>query len=67
MRLKAEKVPYSSVVGGGLVLTDETGRARFQVAIFGTDKGITKEETAAIGAALANGIPVDGIEIQERT
>lgn len=66
MKLKAQKVPYSSTVGGGIVLVDEAGRARFQVAIFGTDSGITKEETASISAALASGIPSDGIEIKER-
>lgn len=66
MRLKATEVPYSSVVGGGLTLVDETGAARFQVAIFGTTDGITKEETAAIRAALASGIPADGIEVPER-
>lgn len=67
MKLKAEQTPYSSTVGGGLTLIDEAGRARFMVAIFGTTQGITKEETAAIGAALRSGIPAVGIEIPERT
>lgn len=67
MKLKAMQTPYSSTVGGGLTLTDETGRARFMVAIFGTTEGITKEETAAIGAALRSGIPPDGIDVPERT
>lgn len=67
MKLKAEQTPYSSTVGGGLTLIDEVGRARFMVLICGTTQGITKEETAAIGAALASGIPTEGIEIQERT
>jgi len=67
VKLKASQTPYSSTVGGGLTLVDEKGRARFMVAIFGTTEGITKEETAAIGAALASGIPANGIEVQERT
>lgn len=67
MKLKAEQTAYSSTVGGGLTLFDERGRARFMVAIFGTTEGITKEETAAIGAALRSGIPADGIEVPERT
>ena len=66
MKLKADKVPYSGTVGGGLCLIDENGRARFMVAIFGTTEGITKEETAAIASALVSGIPEDGIEVPER-
>lgn len=62
MKLKA----MSSTVGEGLTLVDEAGCARFMVAIFGTTEGITKEETAAIGAALRSGIPVDGIDVPER-
>lgn len=65
MKLKALQTPYSSTVGG-LTLIDEAGRARFMVAIFGTTEGITKEETAAIGAALRSGIPADGIDVPER-
>jgi hypothetical protein len=66
MKLKAEQTPYSSTVGGGLTLIDEAGRVRFMVAIFGTTQGITKEETAVIGAALRNGMPADGIDVPER-
>lgn len=66
MKLKAQKTPYSGTVGGGLCLIDENGRARFMVAIFGTTQGITKEETAAIAAALESGIPADGIDVPER-
>lgn len=66
MKLKAQKTPYSSTVGGGLTLIDEAGCARFMVAIFGTTDGITKEETGAIAEALRSGIPADGIEVPER-
>jgi len=66
MKLKANKVPYSGTVGGGLCLIDESGRARFMVAIYGTTEGITKEETVAIARALVDGIPAAGIDVPER-
>lgn len=47
MKLTAKEVPYSSIVGGGLMLIDESGRAAFQVMFMGTTNGITKEQTAA--------------------
>lgn len=49
MNLKAKRVPYSSTVGGGVMFTDEDGKAAYQVAIFGTTNGITKEVTDFIG------------------
>jgi hypothetical protein len=57
MKLHATIIPYSGTVGGGLMLIDEDGRARFIVAIRGTTQGITKEQTAAISKALIDGIP----------
>lgn len=48
MKLKAKLVPYSSVVGGGILLTDENGAARFQIILVGTTKGINKEQNDAI-------------------
>lgn len=56
MKLKAQKVPYSSVVGGGVLLTNEKGAAQFQIAIFGTTNGITKEQTGAISTFLVDAI-----------
>jgi hypothetical protein len=66
MKLKAKLVPYSSTVGGGLSLIDESGRVRFMVAIFGASHGITKEETTIISKALIAGLPPEGIEVPER-
>lgn len=57
MKVHATMIPYSGTVGGGLQLIDQDGRARFMVAIIGMERGITKEQTAAIGKALINGIP----------
>jgi hypothetical protein len=64
VKLNAVMVPYSGTVGGGLRLLDEKGRARFLVAIMGTDRGITKEQTAAIATALIKGIP-EPIEVPD--
>jgi hypothetical protein len=65
VKLHATIIPYSGTVGGGLMLIDQDGRARFQVAIIGTTKGITKEETAAISKALIDGIP-EPFEVPDR-
>lgn len=65
-KLDARLVPYSSVVGGGLQLLDANGRARFQIAIFGTVNGITKEETRIISARIAELINQHGLEVPKR-
>jgi len=53
VRLTADQVPYSSIVGGGLVLKRMDGRAGFIVNFIGTTEGITKEETAALSEQFA--------------
>lgn len=53
VRLVADQVPYSSIVGGGLVLKKMDGRAGFIVNFIGTTDGITKEETKAISEQFA--------------
>lgn len=50
VKLVANAVPYSSVVGGGLTLTELNGKAAFIVNFIGTTQGITKEEIAALTA-----------------
>lgn len=52
VRLSSDLVPYSSVVGGGLVLKKD-GRAGFIVNFIGTTEGITKDETAALSQQFA--------------
>lgn len=64
MKLHATIIPYSGTVGGGLRLSDPTGRVRFIIAIMGASEGITMEQTAAISRELINGIP-EPIEVPE--
>lgn len=65
MKLKATKVPFSSVVGGGLMLTDEKGRAAFIVNFMGTTAGITKEQASAMAEAFAKWVNENGLEVPE--
>lgn len=65
MKLTAKQTPYSSIVGGGLVLTDEAGRAAFMVMVRGTTSGISKEQDAAISAFLARAINEGGLEVPD--
>jgi hypothetical protein len=53
VKLTADKVPYSSVVGGGLMLKRADGSAGFIVNFMGTTQGITKAETAALSERFA--------------
>lgn len=64
MRLKAEAFPYSSIVGGGVLLLDERGAAVFQIGLRGTTKGITKEQTEAIATRLVALINRCGLEVE---
>lgn len=66
MKLTANKTPYSSVVGGGLMLTDARGRAAFMVIFTGTTDGITKEQDAALADAIAGWINQHGLDVPER-
>ncbi len=66
MKLTAQVVPYSSIVGGGLMLTDEAGAARFIVSLRGTTAGITKEETEAISRQIADMIAERGLTVSSR-
>lgn len=65
MKLKAKPVPYSSVVGGGVMLLYPTGAAAFQIVLMGTTKGISREQTVAITARLAELINQHGLEVPE--
>lgn len=46
--LTADIVPYSSIVGGGLMLKTMDGRAAFIINFMGTTAGVTEAETAAL-------------------
>lgn len=66
MKLSASKVRHSSVVGGGLMLCDEKGRARFIVNFMGTTEGIRPEETKALSEQFADFIEKHGLDVPER-
>lgn len=66
MRLKPKQVPYSSIVGGSIVLEDEAGRGRFMVMFCGTTEGITKDESKALQERIAALIDEYGLEVPER-
>lgn len=63
MKLKCNIVPYSSIVGGGLSLLDESGRARYQIVFIGTTEGISKEVTVALSRQIGDYINEHGLEI----
>lgn len=65
MKLKAEAFPYSSIVGGGVMLLNERGAATFQIGLRGTTKGITKEQTEAITRRLVELINRCGLEVED--
>lgn len=62
-RLTARAIPYSSVVGGGLILVDEKGAARFGVIFRGTSWGISKEQNNQLSEQIINLINTNGIEV----
>jgi len=65
--LKAYPVPYSSVVGGGLMLQSaDTGQVLFTISFRGTIGGITKDETTALVNGLASLISKHGLEVPAR-
>lgn len=63
MKLTSKPIPYSSIVGGGLVLLDENGRGRFQIAFFGTTDGISKEQTESLIKQIGGYINKHGLEL----
>jgi hypothetical protein len=65
MKLTARIVPYSSVVGGGVMLLDEAGKAYLQLAVMGGRVGVTREEHEATAAALVELVNAEGLVIGE--
>ena len=63
MKLTSTPYPYSSIAGGGLVLLDATGAARFQISLKGTTAGISKEQNDAISKRLHELINTYGLEL----
>ena len=63
MRLYAKPVSYSSIVGGGLMLTDDAGQAQFMVMFRGTTQGISKKQNDALTRQIAEMIAQHGLEV----
>jgi len=66
VKLTTDIVPYSSIVGGGLVLKEMGGKAAFIVNFIGTMQGITKEETQALSLQFAWFVNTFGCRAPER-
>ncbi|MCO5730151.1 DUF2783 domain-containing protein [Rhizobium sp. SSA_523] len=66
MKLIAQAVSYSSVVGGGILLMTEKGHVAFQIALIGSTAGISKEQSKAMAARLVELINQHGLEVPER-
>lgn len=66
MKLQAKIVPYSSVVGGGIMLTSEDGAAAFILNFIGTTKGITKGQTEVVAKQIATWINENGLDVPDR-
>jgi len=63
MKLQGKPMPYSSIVGGGMMLLDAQGRARFQLAFRGTDEGISREQCEALATQLSALINTHGLDV----
>jgi hypothetical protein len=66
VKLTTDIVPYSSIVGGGLVLKEMCGKTAFIVNFIGTTQGITKEETQALSQQFAWFVNTFGCRVPER-
>lgn len=65
MKLKSKIVRYSSVVGGGLMLTDERGAVQFIVNFMGASNGISKEQSQALSEQIDALINANAIFVPE--
>lgn len=66
MKIKAQAFPYSSFVGGGVMLHDKKGAAVFQISIRGTMSGISKAQTEAISGRLVELINQHGLDVPDQ-
>jgi hypothetical protein len=62
MKLTAHKVAQSSVVGGGVMLTDPDGLAWGQIIITGFMHPISSDQRAKIADAIMKALK-DGVEV----
>lgn len=63
MKLKSQVVRYSSIVGGGLMLTNESGAVQFIVNFMGASSGITKEQSEALSEQIDALINAHGLSV----
>lgn len=61
VKLYPKRIPYSSIVGGGVMFVDGGGVARFQLVLMGTTRGISKAQSDALAAAIVEALK-DGVE-----
>ena len=67
MKLTPSLTPYSSIVGGGLVLSSEDKRHQFIVNFMGTSSDITREESDQLSRQIADLIDkAGGLVIDDR-
>lgn len=67
IRLTADIVPYSSIVGGGLVLKKLNGQACFILNFIGTTEGVTKSETVALAQQFSWFVNTYGVYVPPRS
>lgn len=60
MKLTAQVVPYSSIVGGGVMLLDDKGKAFVQLIIAGGPPGYTAQDVKTISERLVARINENG-------
>lgn len=65
MKLSAQVVPYSSLVGSGVALVDGEGARRFLVCFTGLAHGCGPRQSEALAAALAARINASPLEVPD--
>lgn len=65
MKIRAQPISYSSIVGGGIMLLDDKGRACGQIAFIGGGSRITSEQDNAMSRQIAALINTHGLEIPD--
>lgn len=70
MKLTAKTIPFSSIVGGGIMLTEETGggtgfRPRGQIAFIGFVPTLNKEQQVNLAEDLAALINEHGLNLPD--
>ena len=67
MKLRAEPIQFSSVVGGGLMLINEANRVCFQIAFMGASDHIDREISDALAQRIGGLINEHGLVLDDET